>query len=81
MPTPNRGYVYPATSSPATVPADLRAPLEQVDADVQTLMDRMDARENTVATHSGDGVWEITDGLGTPVPVNDLGDGTYQIGA
>lgn len=81
MPTPNRGYVYPATSSPATVPADLRVPLAQVDADVQTLMDRMDARENTVVTHSGDGVWEITDGLGDPVPVNDLGDGTYKIGA
>ena len=41
MPTPNRGYVYPATSSPATVPADLRAPLEQVDADVQTLVDEL----------------------------------------
>ena len=41
MPTPNRGYVYPATSSPATVPADLQAPLEQVDADVQTLVDEL----------------------------------------
>lgn len=41
MPTPNRGYVYPATSSPATVPADLRAPLEQVDADMQTLVDEL----------------------------------------
>lgn len=41
MPTPNRGYVYPATSSPATVPADLRALLEQVDADVQTLVDEL----------------------------------------
>lgn len=41
MPTPNRGYIYPATSSPATVPADLRAPLEQIDADVQTLTDQM----------------------------------------
>lgn len=41
MPTPNRGYIYPATSSPATVPADLQAPLEQIDADVQTLTDQM----------------------------------------
>ena len=41
MPTPNRGYIYPATSSPATVPADLRAPLEAIDADVQMLADQM----------------------------------------
>lgn len=41
MPTPNRGYAYPAMSSPATVPADLQAPLEQIDADVQTLTDEL----------------------------------------
>lgn len=39
--TPSRGYMYPTTSSPATVPADLRVPLEQIDADVQTLADQM----------------------------------------
>lgn len=44
MATPNRGYVYPTTSSPATVPADLRVPLEQVDADVQTLVDEAAAK-------------------------------------
>src|SRR5699024_10841686 len=49
MPTPNRGCVYPATSSPATVPADLRAPLEQVDADVQTLVDEFGAVSDKVA--------------------------------
>lgn len=42
MPTPNRGYIYPATSSPATVPADLQAPLEQIDADVQQLVDTVE---------------------------------------
>ena len=42
--TPSRGYTYPATSSPATVPADLRVPLEQVDADVQTLVDEFAAK-------------------------------------
>ena len=40
--TPSRGYTYPTTSSPATVPADLRVPLEQIDADVQTLTDQME---------------------------------------
>ena len=40
--TPSRGYTYPTTSSPATVPADLRVPLEQVDADVQTLVDQIE---------------------------------------
>lgn len=44
MPTPNRGYVYPTTTSPATVPADLQAPLEQIDADVQTLVDEAAAK-------------------------------------
>ena len=39
--TPSRGYTYPTTSSPATVPADLRVPLEQIDADVQTLVDEV----------------------------------------
>lgn len=47
MPTPNRGYIYPATSSPATVPADLQAPLEQIDADVQTLVDQLAAADST----------------------------------
>ena len=42
MPTPNRGYIYPATSSPATVPADIQAPLEQIDADVQQLVDSIE---------------------------------------
>lgn len=40
--TPSRGYTYPTTSSPATVPADLRVPLEQVDADVQTVVDQLE---------------------------------------
>ena len=40
--TPSRGYTYPTTSAPATVPADLRVPLEQVDADVQTLVDQLE---------------------------------------
>lgn len=47
MPTPNRGYIYPATSSPATVPADLQAPLEQIDADVQALVDQLAAADST----------------------------------
>ena len=42
--TPSRGYTYPTTSSPATVPADLRVPLEQVDADVQTITDELAGR-------------------------------------
>ena len=42
--TPSRGYTYPTTSSPATVPADLRVPLEQIDADVQTLTDELAGR-------------------------------------
>ena len=81
MPTPNRGYIYPATSSPATVPADLQAPLEQIDADMQDLADRVTAREHLTITHAGDGSWAVTDGLAEPVPVNALGDGTYSIGA
>ena len=40
--TPSRGYTYPTASSPATVPADLQVPLEQIDADVQTLTDQME---------------------------------------
>ncbi|MEJ6544486.1 hypothetical protein PQI65_14960 [Brachybacterium paraconglomeratum] len=39
--TPSRGYAYPTTSSPATVPADLQVPLEQIDADMQTLVDKV----------------------------------------
>lgn len=81
MPTPNRGYVYPSTSSPATVPADLQVPLEQIDADMQGLADRVAARENLVVVHESDGLWVVTDGLGDPVPVNSLGDGLYSIGA
>ena len=81
MPTPNRGYVYPTTSSPAKVPADLRMPLEQIDADMQDLEDRVSARENPVIVHHADGVWGVTTGLGEPVPINNLGDGTYSIGA
>lgn len=81
MPTPNRGYVYPTTTSPATVPADLQAPLEQIDADMQDLADRVAAREHINISHLGDGAWAVTDGLAEPVPVTDLGDGLYSIGA
>lgn len=79
--TSNRGYVYPSTTSPATVPADMQVFLARIDADVQELRDRVEAREQTIVTHAGGGVWAVTDGLGEPVPVNDLGDGLYQIGA
>ena len=79
--TTNRSYVYPSGTSPATVPSDMQVFLAQIDADVQELRDRVEAREQIVVTHSGNGVWAVTDGLGEPVPVNDLGDGLYQIGA
>lgn len=39
--TPNRGYPYPATTAPATVPADLEKALSRVDADVQSLVDNL----------------------------------------
>ena len=79
--TPSRGYTYPTTSSPATVPADLRVPLEQIDADMQHLEDLVSARDQVTITHAGDGSWAVTDGFGEPLPVNDLGDGIYSIGA
>ena len=79
--TSSRGYVYPSTASPATVPSDMQVFLAQIDADVQELRDRVEAREQTVVTHSGNGVWAVTDGLGEPVPVSTTGDGLYQIGA
>ena len=37
-------------------------------------------RAPITATHDGDGQWAFTDDNG-PVPVTDLGDGTWQIGA
>lgn len=37
-------------------------------------------RSPIAATHDGDGQWAFTDDNG-PVPVTDLGDGTWQIGA
>ena len=79
--TSNRGYVYPSTTSPATVPSDMQVFLARIDADVQELRDRAEAREQLIVTHSRDGVWAVADGLGEPVPVNDLGDGLYSIGA
>lgn len=56
--TPNRGYVYPATTSPATVPADLQAPLEQIDADVQEITDLvggLDGRIDSIVGLNPDG--------------------------
>lgn len=46
--TPNRSYPYPLATDPAVVPADLWAPLAQIDADVQTLTDRVGAVESDV---------------------------------
>ena len=56
--TPNRGYVYPTTTSPATVPADLQAPLEQIDADVQEITDLVggfDGRIDSIVGLNPDG--------------------------
>ena len=79
--TSNRGYSTPVTTDLATIPAHLKLLADPIDADIQTLFDRQAAREDTVITHHGGGVWAVTTGLGTPIPVNDLGDGTYSIGA
>ena len=79
--TPNRGYRIPATTDPARVPSDLSVALLKIDADVQDLDDRVAARRHLTITHAGDGSWAVTDGFAEPIPVNDLGDGTYSIGA
>lgn len=79
--TDNLGLPYPLEGDAATVPADLKDPLVILDGIVQAIIDRVDARDQYVVTHSGDGSWLITNGLGEPVPIHDAGDGTYSIGA
>lgn len=49
MPTPNRGYPIPAHGAVADVPDVLELALDQVDADVQTLVDEMGDVEQKVA--------------------------------
>lgn len=41
MPTTSRGYVYPATSNPATVPADIQAAVAAVDTDISASLPDM----------------------------------------
>lgn len=53
MATPNRGYPYPTENNPATVPADLERALDQVDADVQTLVDQGQSVVGDVAETTG----------------------------
>ncbi|MFC0674692.1 hypothetical protein [Brachybacterium hainanense] len=79
--TPHRSYPYPATTTIGQVPADFEAALVPVDADVQALFDRFDAAEHVSVVHDGDGTWSVVDGVGAPLPVHEIGDGVYQIGA
>lgn len=76
--TPNRGYPYPATTDPATVPADLGEALSQVDADVQSLVDNADAIEvaldgkaGTNHTHSIGSVTDLQTALDGKVDDTD----------
>lgn len=80
MPTTvNRGYPWPVEMDPARVPADMGGFLVPIDADMQELRDRMNARETLYIVHEGDGSWSAHTGLGEAVPVQHLGDGTWEV--
>ena len=77
--TQNYAWPVPENPDPATIPADLKRLADPIDAKVAELEARVSAREKIFATHSGDGTWAFTDGLGEPVAVNDAGDGDWQV--
>ena len=64
MATPNRGYPIPITSAPATVPADLDKALQQVDADMQEVIDRVGEVE-TVADSQATGLAQLGNAVQT----------------
>lgn len=77
--TPNYGWPVPENPDPATIPKDILSLAIPIDAVVQQLADRVEAREQVFTYHAGDGAWNITNGLGEPVAVNDAGDGDWQV--
>ncbi|MFW0169298.1 hypothetical protein [Rothia sp. P4278] len=77
--TPNFGWPVPVKPDPATIPQDMLNLALPIDAVVQQLSDRVEARESIIVAHDGQGAWSLHNGLGEPVPVHDAGDGDWQV--
>lgn len=75
--TPSMGIPYKGQDSPATVATDNEAAYRVIDAKLADLQARQEAREKLFITHTGDGLYTVTNGLGEPVPVNNDGDDLY----
>ncbi|MBF0809362.1 hypothetical protein E4U03_12225 [Rothia nasimurium] len=57
---------------------DNEAAYRVIDAKVADLEARQAARENLIITHTGEGLYTVTNGLGEPVAVNNDGDDHYS---
>lgn len=76
--TPSMGIPYKGSDSPATVAADNQAAYKVIDAKLSDLEARQAAREKLIITHTGEGLYTVTNGLGEPVAVNNDGDDNYS---
>lgn len=75
--TPSMGIPYKGKDSPATVAVDNEAAYRVIDAKLSDLEARQAAREKLIITHTGEGLYTVTNGLGEPVAVNNDGDDNY----
>lgn len=77
--TPNFGWPVPEKPDPATIPQDILNLAIPIDAVVQQLADRVEAREKVFAVHDSDGTYSFANGLGEPLPVAHTADGAWQV--
>lgn len=84
--SPDIGDRAQARTQMATMASSVEAALNiqtanqaQANAKLTDLAARQAAREKLIITHTGEGLYTVTNGLGEPVAVNNDGDDNYTL--
>lgn len=77
--TPNLGIPYKGANDPAVVHEDNERAYLVIDAKVGELEAKMKAREQAHVIHTGEGEYQMYNGLGEQLVINENGDGTYRV--
>lgn len=77
--TPNINIPYKGAADPAVVHEDNETAYRVIDAEIAELKSKLDARDQAHVIHTGEGEYQMYNGLGEQLVINDNGDGTYQV--
>lgn len=77
--TPNINIPYKGASDPAVVHEDNETAYRVIDAEIAEIKSKLNARDQAQVIHAGEGEYQMYNGLGEQLVINDNGDGTYRV--